>query len=75
MCEFQVELNKKIDEREKDLSESRLLVQQHEAKMKSTVESMREAENKKHQMEEEMDRLNEECAKLKAQGKMDRWNG
>lgn len=44
----------------------RLLISQHEARMKSLQESMREAENKKRMLEESVDALREECAKLKA---------
>lgn len=62
----QVDSNKKISEYEKDLGEYRLLISQHEARMKSLQESMREAENKKRSLEEQIDALREECAKLKA---------
>uniref|UniRef100_A0A0K8TN52 Kinesin-like protein n=1 Tax=Tabanus bromius TaxID=304241 RepID=A0A0K8TN52_TABBR len=62
----QMDSNKKISEYEKDLGESRLLISQHEARMKSLQESMREAENKKRTLEEQVDSLREECAKLKA---------
>lgn len=62
----QVDSNKKISEYEKDLGEFRLLISQHEARMKSLQESMREAENKKRTLEEQIDSLREECAKLKA---------
>lgn len=63
---LQHEANKKVGEYEKDLSECRLLISQHEARMKSLQESMREAENKKRTLEENVDALREECAKLKA---------
>ncbi|XP_001360474.3 kinesin heavy chain [Drosophila persimilis] len=62
----QSDSNKKIFEYEKDLGEYRLLISQHEARMKSLQESMREAENKKRTLEEQIDSLREECAKLKA---------
>ncbi|KAH8261486.1 hypothetical protein KR044_010089 [Drosophila immigrans] len=62
----QLDSNKKISEYEKDLGEYRLLISQHEARMKSLQESMREAENKKRNLEEQIDSLREECAKLKA---------
>lgn len=62
--------DKKIHEYEKDLSECRLLISQHEARMKSLQESMRESENKKRQLEESVDALREECAKLKAAEKL-----
>jgi len=42
------------------------LISQHEARMKSLQESMRESENKKRTLEEQIDSLREECAKLKA---------
>ncbi|KAJ8973634.1 hypothetical protein NQ317_011963 [Molorchus minor] len=58
--------NRKVTEYEKELAESRLLISQHEARMKSLQESMREAENKKRMLEESIDSLREECAKLKA---------
>lgn len=62
----QLDSNKKITEYERDLADSRLLISQHEARMKSLQESMREAENKKRTLEENLDALREECAKLKA---------
>ncbi|CAG2054474.1 unnamed protein product [Timema podura] len=63
---YQVDCNKKITEYEKDLADCRLLISQHEARMKSLQESMREAENKKRTLEEDIDSLREECAKMKA---------
>lgn len=57
---------KKVGEYEKDLADCRLLISQHEARMKSLQESMRESENKKRTLEENIDSLREECAKLKA---------
>lgn len=62
----QVDSNKKVSASEKELGECRLLISQHEARMKSLQESMREAENKKRTLEEEVDALREECAKMKA---------
>ncbi|KAF4520999.1 hypothetical protein B566_EDAN002495 [Ephemera danica] len=64
--EYQKDSNKKINDYERDLGECRLLISQHEARMKSLQESMREADNKKRQLEEDVDALREECAKLKA---------
>lgn len=58
--------NKKVTEYEKELADCRLVISQHEARMKSLQESMREAENKKRMLEENIDSLREECAKLKA---------
>lgn len=50
-----------------------MLISQHEARMKSLQESMREAENKKRALEENIDALREECAKLKAAGNISRF--
>lgn len=66
----QQDSNKKVTEYEKELGECRLLISQHEARMKSLQESMREAENKKRSLEENIDALREECAKLKAAEKV-----
>lgn len=41
---------------------------QHEAKMKMVSESMKEVESKKYHLQEQVDQLSEECAKLKAKG-------
>ncbi|XP_061393840.1 kinesin heavy chain-like [Musca vetustissima] len=62
-----IDSNKKLSEYERDLGEYRLIISQHEANMKSLLQqSMREAENKKRSLEEQIDSLREECAKLKA---------
>lgn len=53
-----------IEEYERSLGECRLLISQHEARCASLAESMREAENKKRQLEEAADTLREECARL-----------
>ncbi|GBP10859.1 Kinesin heavy chain [Eumeta japonica] len=55
-----------IEEYERSLGECRLLISQHEARCASLAESMREAENKKRQLEEAADALREECARLQA---------
>ena len=36
--------------------------------MKSVAESMKEVESKKSHLQEQVDQLNEDCARLKAQG-------
>ncbi|XP_064613809.1 kinesin heavy chain-like [Liolophura sinensis] len=64
---FQTDNNKRLEVTEKDLSDCRLLIQQHEAKITSLQESMKDTEVKKRELEESLDALNEECAKLKAQ--------
>ncbi|KAI7685439.1 Kinesin heavy chain [Sarcoptes scabiei] len=69
---FQSSCNKKIDNYEKELQECRLLISQYEAKMNSLQESIKDSENKRRLMEETVDQLNEECAKLKAAEEMHR---
>ena len=41
---------------------------QHEAKMKSLSETVKDGEQRKRHLQEQIDQLNEECAKLAAQG-------
>ncbi len=60
----------KSEELDKQLSETRLLVGQHEAKMSSMAEAMREVEAKKRELEETLDGINEEMSKLKAAEQM-----
>ncbi|KAM0728184.1 Kinesin heavy chain [Formica fusca] len=67
---FQVDCNKKVSEYEKDLAEGRLLISQHEARMQTLAESMKEADARKRALEEDVDALREECAKLKAAEQM-----
>lgn len=55
-----------VSEYEKELGECRLLISQHEARMQTLSESMKEAETRKRALEEDVDALREECAKLKA---------
>jgi len=43
---------------------------QHEAKMKSLMEYMRDVENKKRSLEESVDKLNEDLARIRAQEQM-----
>ncbi|XP_046412523.1 kinesin heavy chain [Neodiprion fabricii] len=63
---FQTDCNKKVSDYEKDLGECRLLISQHEARMQTLTESMKEADARKRALEEDVDALREECAKLKA---------
>lgn len=63
---FQGDCNKKIDDYEKELSECRLLISQHEARMKTLQESMHEVEVRKRQLEEQVDTLTEDVTRLKA---------
>ncbi|XP_013401804.1 kinesin heavy chain isoform X2 [Lingula anatina] len=63
----QTSSNDKINAYEKELSEMKILTQSNEAKIKSLTENLKETEKKKRQLEESVDGLEEECAKLKAQ--------
>ncbi|XP_012282547.1 kinesin heavy chain isoform X2 [Orussus abietinus] len=63
---FQADCNKKVSEYERELGECRLLISQHEARMQTLTESMKEADARKRALEEDVDALREECAKLKA---------
>ncbi|CAF4527399.1 unnamed protein product [Rotaria sp. Silwood1] len=63
-----VDHQKGIGLKDKELDESHLLIQQHEAKMRSMLESMKELEDKKRTLEQTQDVLNEELVKLRAQG-------
>ncbi|KAG7173806.1 Kinesin heavy chain-like 2 [Homarus americanus] len=56
----------KIDEYERELSDCRLLISQHEARMRTLQDSMHEVEVRKRQLEEQVDSLSEEVAQLKA---------
>lgn len=58
-----------IGAKDKELDEAHLLIQQHEAKMRSMIESMKDLEDKKRALEQTQDVLNEELVKLRAQGK------
>jgi len=53
------------EESEQQLAQSKLLVQQHEAKMKSLMEYMKDVENKKRGLEESVDKLNADIAQLR----------
>lgn len=67
---FQVDSNKKTESYEKELAECRLLISQYEARMKTLQETIRENENRKRSLEEEVDALTEECAKLSSAKEM-----
>uniref|UniRef100_A0A8C1M0E1 Kinesin-like protein n=1 Tax=Cyprinus carpio TaxID=7962 RepID=A0A8C1M0E1_CYPCA len=60
----QSEGNKKMDETEKELAACQLLISQHEAKIKSLTEYLQNVEQKKRQLEEDVDSLNEELVKI-----------
>ncbi|NP_999628.1 kinesin heavy chain [Strongylocentrotus purpuratus] len=56
----------KIRTSEDELDSCRMTIQQHEAKMKSLSENIRETEGKKRHLEDSLDMLNEEIVKLRA---------
>jgi len=66
----QAEANRKCEEMEKGLSECRLTIVQHEAKMKSLNETIKEGEAKKRTLEETLDSLQEKVTQLKASEQM-----
>ena len=68
-----VDHQKGIGLKDKELDEGRLLIQQHEAKMRSMLESIKELEEKKRTLEQTQDLLNEELVKLRAQGMSFDW--
>uniref|UniRef100_A0A6A7FZT0 Kinesin-like protein n=4 Tax=Hirondellea gigas TaxID=1518452 RepID=A0A6A7FZT0_9CRUS len=63
---FQGDCNKKLDDYERELSQCRLLITQHEAKMASLQDAINCVEKQKRALEEQVDRLNAEAAELKA---------
>ncbi|XP_044280677.1 kinesin-1 heavy chain isoform X1 [Varanus komodoensis] len=63
----QTESNKKMEENEKELAACQLRISQHEAKIKSLTEYLQNVEQKKRQLEESVDSLNDELVELRAQ--------
>merc|ERR1719495_1385217 len=66
----QVESLKKVELMEKELGDCRLTIVQHEAKMKTLNESLKENDAKKRSLEEALDGLNETVTQLKASEQM-----
>ncbi|XP_069111571.1 kinesin heavy chain-like [Argopecten irradians] len=64
------ENQKKLEITEKELSDCRLLITQHEAKMSSLNETIRDMDLKKRQLEEQVDTLNDDYSALKASERM-----
>uniref|UniRef100_A0A8C7IU75 Kinesin-like protein n=1 Tax=Oncorhynchus kisutch TaxID=8019 RepID=A0A8C7IU75_ONCKI len=60
----QAESNQKMDENEKELAGCQLRISQHEAKIKSLTEYLQNVEQKKRQLEENVDSLNEEFSMI-----------
>jgi kinesin family protein 5 len=63
----QTDCNKKIDEYEKSLGECRLKVSQTEARMTALQETAKDVDSRKRALEEQLDALNHECTRLRAQ--------
>ena len=66
----QAEATKKSEVLEKELGDCRLVIVQHEAKMKTLNETVRESDTKKRSLEEELDSLHEKVTQLKASEQM-----
>uniref|UniRef100_A0A3Q0S9W2 Kinesin-like protein n=1 Tax=Amphilophus citrinellus TaxID=61819 RepID=A0A3Q0S9W2_AMPCI len=66
----QAETTQKLDETERDLTACQLRISQHEAKIKSLTECLQNVEQKKRQLEENVDSLNEEIVRIRAQEKV-----
>ncbi|KAK0145340.1 Kinesin-1 heavy chain [Merluccius polli] len=66
----QAESSQKLLDNDKQLAACQLLISQYEAKIKSLTESMQMVEQKKRQLEENVDALNEELVKISAQEKV-----
>ncbi|KAK2561249.1 Kinesin heavy chain [Acropora cervicornis] len=64
------DLKSSLDGKHRELNSSQLLISQYEAKMKTLETDMKEMESKKRILEEAVDSLNEEIAKLKAKAQM-----
>lgn len=67
---FNQENTKKLQTTERELDKLRLSITQHEARTATLQASLRDIETKKRTLEESVDQLREECAKLKAQEEM-----
>uniref|UniRef100_A0A4W4DZ91 Kinesin-like protein n=1 Tax=Electrophorus electricus TaxID=8005 RepID=A0A4W4DZ91_ELEEL len=66
----QADSNKKMDENEKELITCQLRVSQYEVKIKSLTEYLQNVEQKKRQLEENVDLLTEELVKITTQEKV-----
>ncbi|XP_070708795.1 kinesin-1 heavy chain-like [Pempheris klunzingeri] len=66
----QAESIHKLEETEVELTSCQLRISQYEAKIKSLTDSLQNVEQKKRQLEENVDSLNEEIVRIKAQEKV-----
>uniref|UniRef100_A0A8C7QVW8 Kinesin-like protein n=1 Tax=Oncorhynchus mykiss TaxID=8022 RepID=A0A8C7QVW8_ONCMY len=65
---LQMEFHRKMEETGRELSSCQLLISQHEVKIRSLTEYIQNVEQKKRQLEENVDSLSEELDKLQTQG-------
>uniref|UniRef100_A0A3B3WH72 Kinesin-like protein n=1 Tax=Poecilia mexicana TaxID=48701 RepID=A0A3B3WH72_9TELE len=66
----QAERSQKLEETESDLTACKLRVSQYEAKIKSLTDSLQNVEHKKRQLEENVDLLNDEIVRIRAEEKV-----
>ncbi|XP_054893792.1 kinesin-1 heavy chain-like isoform X1 [Poeciliopsis prolifica] len=66
----QAESSQKLEETESDLSACKLRVSQYEAKIKSLTDNLQNVEHKKRQLEENVDLLNDEIVRIRAEEKV-----
>ncbi|XP_061877492.1 kinesin-1 heavy chain-like isoform X3 [Entelurus aequoreus] len=66
----QADSTQKLEDTERELTACRLRVSQHEAKIKSLTDCLQNVEQKKRQLEENVDYLNEEIVRIGAQDKV-----
>ncbi|XP_019942736.1 kinesin-1 heavy chain isoform X2 [Paralichthys olivaceus] len=66
----QAESTQKMDQTEQELTACQLRISQYEAKIKSLTDCLLNVEQKKRQLEETVDSLNEEIVRIKAQEKV-----
>ncbi|KAG7216665.1 hypothetical protein INR49_020987 [Caranx melampygus] len=64
------ESTQKMEETETELTACQLRISQYEAKIKSLMECLQNVEQKKRQLEENIDLLNEEIVRIKAQDRV-----
>uniref|UniRef100_A0A665VJB4 Kinesin-1 heavy chain-like n=1 Tax=Echeneis naucrates TaxID=173247 RepID=A0A665VJB4_ECHNA len=64
------ESTQKLEETESELTSSKLRISQYEAKIKSLTDCLQNVEQKKRQLEENVDSLSEEIVRIKAQEKV-----
>nr|XP_046226860.1 kinesin-1 heavy chain-like isoform X2 [Scatophagus argus] len=64
------ESTQKMEEMETELTACQLRISQYEAKIKSLTDSLQNVEQKKRQLEENVDSLNDEIVRIKAQEKV-----